>query len=210
MHTPRPTESPNHMKRTQTTLLIAAIAISLTALLRPAPTPAYANVASSDSPIAVCALPTLINELMASDRFLPDREAYTEELSQQINELLEKRNELQQELSNMNPEDPGAQETFGEYQSLNQKIARLRQENSQKIETFTAKQIKECNRLVRSSARAVAEDLGFEFVISSADPQEDLAETVDALFRQLTSRPVIMFPEENDITADVRDDLNLE
>ncbi len=78
------------------------------------------------------------------------------------------------------------------------------------MEIYTAKQVKECNALVRSSTRAVAEDLGFDFVISSADEEEELAESVEVLFRQITSRPVIMFPEENDITSDVRDDLNLE
>lgn len=199
------------MKRTHTTLVVAALAISLVALFRPAPTTAHAGAAvMSDSTIAVCALPTLINELMASGRFLPERDAYQKDLNEELDELRERLTELQQQLQNMNPDDPGAQETFNEFQQLRQQLAQGQQENARKLEAFTARQVKECNRLVRSSARAVAEDLGFEFVISSADPEEDLAETVETLFRQLTSRPVIMYPEENDITIDVRDDLNLE
>jgi len=165
----------------------------------------------ADESIAVCSLPNLINDLMGSDRFLPDREAYVADRTEELRELNEQGREMSQRLSTMTPEDPGAQELFESVQRLREQIARKQAENAALVETFTATQLSECNDLVRSSARAVAEDLGYAFVIASADPDEDLSkQSVEVLLRQLTSRPVIMFPEDNDITSDVRDDLKLE
>ena len=197
------------MNKPHTPLLAITVIVCAVALLRPTHAPAYASM-NAESSIAVCALPTLINELMSSDRYAPDREAFAEELTKELNELTQRGRELSVELRELQPDDPAAQPKLREIQELREAIARVQQQNSRRLEVFTAEQIKECNRLVRSSAQAVAEDLGFEFVISSADAEEDLADSVETLFRQITSRPVIMFPEENDITSDVRDDLNLE
>ncbi len=174
------------MKKSTTPLLLLALAMSAFALLRPLPSPAYANTMMADSSIAVCALPSLINDLMGSDRFSPQRLAYQEELNAELQELNERGRELGQRLSNMTPEDPGAQDAFAQFQRLREQVSRLQAENSRKMEIYTAKQVKECNALVRSSTRAVAEDLGFDFVISSADEEEELAESVEVLFRQIT------------------------
>jgi len=200
------------MKKTMTPLLITALGMSVFALFRPAASPAHAEtMLVADESIAVVALPTLINELMKSDRYLPDREAYSEELTVELRTINERGMELSERLQSMTPEDPGAQDLYAEFTQLRETLVRMQGENARKIETFTAKQIQECNELVRSSARAVADDLGFDFVVSSADADEELTDqSVEVLLRQLTSRPMIAFPEDNDITSDVRDDLNLE
>ncbi len=200
------------MQKTTTPLLLAALTLSVIALFRPDTSPALAETARlADESIAVVALPTLINELMASDRFQPDRVSYTEELNDELRQISERGRELSTRLQQMDPEDPGAQDLFAEMTKLSETLGRLQRENARKVEAHTASQIKECNELVRSSARAVADDLDFAFVISSADPDEELTDqSVEVLLRQLTSRPMIKFPEENDITSEVRDDLNLE
>jgi len=142
------------MNRTQSLLLTAAVAMSAFALLRPQASTAHASLMADES-IAVCSLPNLINDLMGSDRFLPDREAYVADRTEELRELNEQGREMSQRLSTMTPEDPGAQELFESVQRLREQIARKQAENAALVETFTATQLSECNDLVRSSARAV-------------------------------------------------------
>lgn len=200
------------MNKTSTPLLLLAVALSGLAFLRPAASEARATTAvMADGSIAVVALPSLMNELMQSDRFLPDRTAYEQELNDELQAMADELRAFSERHANLQPDDPGAEGIVSQFGEMRRRLGEKQGENTRKIEAFTVRQIKECNELVRSSAKAVADDLGFEYVVASSDPDEGLTDqSVELLLRQLTARPMIMFPEDNDITSDVRDDLNLE
>ncbi|MEM9083233.1 MAG: OmpH family outer membrane protein [Planctomycetota bacterium] len=162
--------------------------------------------------IAVCAVPAIINDLMASDRFEPDFLDRQEELREEVQPLIEELEELQAQLTapDADPEDPALQLAFERFQQLRNQLAQLSQQHNATLDGFRAKQIIEAYELIKASAQAVATELGFEYVISSADDFEELAESTQIVVRQLTVRPVMMYPEAADITEAVRDDLNLE
>jgi Skp family chaperone for outer membrane proteins len=193
--------------------LVAVLALSAAALaLRPVALPeATAELAGGEPSIAVCAMPTLINELMDSDRFRPAIENVRPELREQLGAVSEEMQDLRDRLQEFDPEDPADQRDAQRFRELNMELDSLRRQLNAAVQRATAAQIAECYELVRSSADAVGEDLGFDYVISTGDPQEALnTDDFNVTLRQITARPVLRFPEGTDITDDVRDDLNLE
>lgn len=162
--------------------------------------------------IAVCAVPAIINDLMASDRFEPDFLERQEELREEVEPLIDELEELQAQLTapDADPEDPALQQAFERFQQLRGQLSQISQQHNVTLDAFRAKQIIEAYELIKASARAVATEQGFQYVISSADEFEELAESTQVVVRQLTVRPVMMYPEAADITEAVRDDLNLE
>jgi Skp family chaperone for outer membrane proteins len=195
-------------------LVIIAVVVALL-VLRDVPFARTADARSmmlSDEPvIAVCAIPALVNELMQSDRFLPERTRVEEEGQAELRQLRDEANRIRDEVRERGPDDPGAQEGIRRFRNLAEKIARSEGELAQRLQRLTAEHLGQCYDLARSSAVAVAEDLGFEYVIASGSADEELNRQVpEVLLRQITARPMLKAPEEADITADVRDDLNLE
>ena len=202
------------MRTWERTLLLALTLAVLALLARVSFSPAaYAIDSPRDEPshtIAVCATPSIINELMASERFAPDRENADPEARKKLEELRSELRDLQERLKNADPNDPVAQKDRARAREAVSEFQQLQQQLAEAVETKTAEQLAACFALVKSSAAAVAEHLGFEYVISTGDPEEKLNTTnSEVTLRQITARPVIRFPKVVDITDDVRDDLKL-
>jgi len=160
--------------------------------------------------IAVCAVPALVNELMQSDRFKPEREALEAQFRTEMQSIEQRLSTLRDRAQN-NPDDPGMEGLAQEFGELRRKLAEKQREAAQALEKKTAEQLLQCYELARTSASAIAEQLGFNYVLASVGPDEELNDaSVEVAVRQMMSRPAVMFPKEADITDDVRDDLNLQ
>lgn len=191
-----------------------ALLLSLSATL---PTTGVARAAddaadTAEPRLAVCALYKIADELMDTDRFKPDRVEFENQLRDEtLRPMVDQLKELQKRLESMDQKDsefPETRERFFRLQSLAQ---RTTQEIGQKVERKVAEQLKECYALARASAVAIAEEKGFNYVIASNAPDDELeAETVVALVRDMLSRPVLHSPKGVDISDDVRQDLKLE
>ncbi len=195
-------------------LILAVLAVSAAAIaLRPIALPrALARDDGDEAPsIAVCAMPTLINELMASDRFRPELENVAPDLRDELEAVTEEMADIRDRLQDFDPEDPADQRDAQRFRELRLEQESLQRQLNAAVQRATAEQIARAYELVRSSADAVGADLGFAYVISTGDPREELNTTdFNVTLRQITARPVLRFPDGADITDDVRDDLNLE
>ncbi|MEO1130233.1 MAG: hypothetical protein AAFX05_11080 [Planctomycetota bacterium] len=203
------------MRTVERLALVIVAAVVALLVLRDIPFARSADAHSmmlADEPvIAVCAIPTLVNELMQSDRFLPERTRVEEEGQAELQGLRDEANRIRDEVRERGPDDPAAQNSIRRFRALAEQIARGENQLALRLQRLTAEHLGQCYELARSSAIAVAEDLGFEYVIASGSSDEELNRQVpEVLLRQITARPMLKAPEEADITADVRDDLNLE
>ena len=162
--------------------------------------------------IAVCALYRIADELMETDRFKPERVELENNLrDEELKPLYEQLRELQKRLEGMDQKDPAFAGTRERYFRLQNQARNTTQEITQKVERKVAEQLEQCYQLVRASAAAIAEDMGFNFVLASNSSEEALKkETVVSLVRDMMGRPVLLAPKEADITEDVRQDLKLE
>lgn len=205
------------MRPIERSCLYALLALSVLLAWRHGPVSAPAHARQDASApdaarIAVCSVVKVTDELMNTDRFKPERQEYEEQLrTDQLKPLVEQLEALRDKLEAMDRQSPEFQEGREQFARLQREAQAVGQQVAQKVELKVAEQLKECYMLVRSSAQAIAEDLGYSYVLASADPEEELQKgPVVSIMRDLLSRPVIMYPVKADITEDVRKDLKLE
>ncbi|HBS29187.1 MAG TPA: hypothetical protein DEB06_06980 [Phycisphaerales bacterium] len=197
--------------------LVLAVALGLRAsvvspALARAPREAGGGREAPAPVIAVCAVNPLVDDLMDSDRFKPDREelekTLREELLEPINEELGKLQKDSEAVDRSNEDE--VRKLRDRYVELQREGARRQGEIARRVEEKVAAQLVECYGLVRESAIDIAEDLGFNYLLASTGADEELEkETVVALTRDMSNRPVLLSPKGTDITEDVRVDLKL-
>ena len=197
------------MTRSSRLIPLAILALALAVVIRvPFGSMATARPASEDGhTIAVCATLLIVDELMDSDRYKPDRDALEEEKRNQIQPLMEDLQSLSQrgQAAQAAGEDiSGLQQ---EYQALQRRLQQAQQQARQEIAELMQQQIIDCYGLIRTSAKAVAKDLGYDYVVSSSRPDDTMEDNPTGEF---LSRPMLVFPEDTDITEEVREDLKLE
>ncbi len=176
------------------------------------PTTALPEDADKPPRIAVCSSMKIVDDLMETDRFKPARieveEQAKEELLKPIFDLMK---EIEEEAKGLKEDDPKLRELGEKHRGLQRQGQQATQEVAKRIEMKVAEQLIESYQLVRASAVAVAEEKGFNYVLSSTDAEAPMKnEPVMKLVRDFLARPVIMAPKESDITDDVRTDLKLE
>lgn len=203
------------MPRFERCWLFTVTALSICLLARDAVTPAAARLDPHDSEnprIAVCAVVKIIEELMETDRYKPARVEFEddlrEELLKPIADLME---ETKREADGLAEDDPRLRELGERYRSLQRQAQQATQQVVQRVEAKVAEQLGECYETVRSSAVAIAEQRGFNYLIASGDPEDAPKDaTVMKMVRDFLARPVLLSPDGADITEDVRADLKLE
>lgn len=205
------------MRSAERLFLYAAVTTALLLALRAAPLIGPAAHAASpgrgEAPrIAVCAVYSIADALMDSDRFRPERVEFEQELRREsLAPLMEELKRLQKQLEAADRKDANFQELRERYFRQQGVVSRATQEIAKEVEKKVADQLVECYHLVRAAAADVAEDLGYDFVLASNGADEDLRkDSVSGLMRDILGRPVLVSPAEVDITDDVRAHLKLE
>ncbi|MFI4855896.1 MAG: OmpH family outer membrane protein [Phycisphaerales bacterium JB065] len=176
---------------------------------------------SHENHIAVCAINLVMKSLLESDRFLPAREAINvDELIQEYQNLEAQMNALRQQWEQLQggQTDPNQIQSEGERLQAEaerigtrmQEIQELAKQRDQELQQLTLEQLKEAYELARDAAEAVSEDLGYDYVIASQRPDDEFNLNFNALPAEFNARPMLVFPEDADITLDVMSELNLD
>jgi Skp family chaperone for outer membrane proteins len=198
------------MKTPDRIALFALLAFALFLIARPST--ALPEDADTPARIAVCSSMKIVDDLMETDRFKPARVEVEEQAREELlKPIVDTLKEIEEEAKGLNENDPKLRELGEKHRGLQRQAQQASQEVARRVEMKVAEQLIECYQLVRASAVAVAEDKGFNYVLSSTDSEAPLkTEPVMKLVRDFLARPVIMAPKEVDITDDVRTDLKLE
>jgi len=198
--------------------LIAVIALSTlfsVTLTRLIDSPASAaRVLSEPVPearIAVCSILEITEELMNTDRFRPAREAEEQRLTATLQDLRQRITALSEKLRGAARDDPEFADEREQFSRLMGEFQQRQGLAQQQLEMFVVGQFREAYAMAKSSARAVAQDKGFTYLIASTPPDKEIIENrpMEAVRNDMFQRPVLMSPEGTDINDDVRDDLNL-
>ncbi|MEO1130232.1 MAG: OmpH family outer membrane protein [Planctomycetota bacterium] len=162
--------------------------------------------------IAVCGISELMNEMLNSDRFAPEREEMEQKANAVLAEALREVQALRADLEGKDPSEPDVQQKLQQLQEMGRRIQAMRDEIAKRLDRFAAEQAVECRKLVIASAAAVAGDLGYRYVISSGarDATYNTEGGLVQVWRQMATRPVVAWPDATNITEDVREDLNLD
>lgn len=198
-------------------VFLAAIASSLFTILALhllTGTGATARPVYQEGDIAICDVASLAEDMMDSDRYLPAREAKQAELeTKYLTPLREQATALEQQF--VEAQAAGDQERMQQISQqgmmLQQQGAEAQQNFQTELQQFISEQFQDAYSNIVESAAAVGDELGYTYVASSSPPASDFEdETFADLLTEVLSRTYVHYPEGVDITAEVRDDLNLD
>lgn len=160
--------------------------------------------------IAVVDIVGVVERMMDSDKYKPARDEAGAAAESEIKPMRDRLQSLEERLRGLPQGDPAFNDVGREYQQLRAELERKAQGLGRDMDQLTMRQLIECYRLARASADAVAEQMGFAYVIASRPVDKDLeAPDTASAVRQLVARPMLRFPEGTDITPDVKQDLKL-
>ncbi len=210
------------MSRVERLALWAALLLALGAFLGSGPIrAAFAERSSDDdAPFAVCAIWDLTDELARSPRFAESREERLIALRSRGHEAaLAEYERLRRELDAIDRESASEEEMArGQelWQQTNDAWEKLEEFQGAFEEHRTSMYLADYRAAlsqVLESAEAIAEDMGFSCVVSTTlpiDDQKKQPEDVWDLWEIVKFQAAAVYPDDADITADVRDDLKLE
>ena len=190
---------------------IAVVAAGGRLLDRDAFAQADSAASKPDQSVAVCDLVSIVEKLMESDRYRPAREELQAAAEAELAPLRDAGQQIEQRARNTPQDDPSFPEIFREFQRAQQDYQQKVQEGARRIEELTVSQLKEAYEVARASAEDVAADLGYEYLIASRDATKEIeAIDVAGAVRAMLARPIILAPEDVNITPDVLADLKLD
>jgi len=91
-----------------------------------------------------------------------------------------------------------------------EELEELGSERELELQQLTIEQLEEAYELTRGATEAVAEELGYDYVLSSQRPDDEFNLNMSSIPAEFNARPAIVFPEGVDITLDVIAELNLD
>lgn len=218
------------MQRTERIVIYAALAICLALGLRAGQTPpANAGQPASPAPareadaaagregddpaparLATCDIYDLIEKLVVGERFEAPRKAEEERIRRRLKPLEDEIAALESQLKLDDPDDPAAQARARDYQKRRGDYSLLRGQSQQDFNDFVARQYIEAYDQVRAAAAKIAQRRAFTHVIASRSADRAITATdPERLVESFLGRPVVVAPDDSDITADVAAELNL-
>lgn len=194
---------------------VAPVEISAPAVApQTAAVPAAASVAGGLAPFAVCDIYKVAEKLVAGPRYQTRITAKQQEIQAQLKPLEERiraaRAKLE-EVANPDQLSPEAQAALSDGTAAQQEYQQLAGRLQSEAEQFLAAINYEAYREVNASIDAIAAQRGYVYVFASRSLEGEQPPTAITSFVQgALSRPVLTFPKQADITADVLADLKLE
>ena len=189
-----PTDDEDHAQMAQTpAALPAALAFRGGHMLPPALAADHTNARA----FAVCGVTGIIDDMMETDRYRPDRLEYEQEVREELmGDLTSQMQALEQQVQSVEPGSEDFNRLREQYFRLQGEATRRQQEVRRRVEVKVVEQLVDCRMIVLASTRAVADDLGFEFVLSSESTEKEYEqENVRDLVLDFLSRPVVVYPE---------------
>lgn len=155
--------------------------------------------------IATCDVYAVIQLLVESDRYKPNRLAEQEKARTELKEIAEQIRSLETQLKSMNPNDEKSFAIFRDLTAQKDFFA----ERQGDLDEFLGTQFVQAYEEVRKAADAVGERRGFSHVIASRRASEKPTADMDRITQQVLSRPILRAPSADDITEDVLSELKL-
>ncbi len=190
----------------------AIVAAALLAVgLRPAtgtlsPTPA----GGAEVRIATVDTLSLLERLMETEAYRLEREQHTTSWNDQLKAMSENIQALEARLIAMTPQDPAAQEVYGQYQSQQQAIQELQQRAYADVDEFSARQLADGYRKLHEACNRVATERGYTHVVSTRLAIDELREVgTNILLQEVMIRPLLRAPAGDDLTDAIADALQL-
>lgn len=153
---------------------------------------------------------TLLEGLIESDKYKPAREARDQEIKTQYETLQAELKSLETKFQLIPQGTPEWQQTAEQGRQKTMEIQQFSQQKGREQDAFVASQVKDAYAVVHKAVNDVAERLGYTHVVATRlDPAAMKAESLAPAMQEILARPLIRTTASDDITAQVRAELNL-
>ncbi|HRQ73827.1 MAG TPA: OmpH family outer membrane protein [Phycisphaerales bacterium] len=153
---------------------------------------------------------SLLERLMETEAYRLEREQHTTSWNDQLKAMSENIQALEARLIAMTPQDPAAQEVYGQYQSQQQAIQELQQRAYADVDEFSARQLADGYRKLHEACNRVATERGYTHVVSTRLATDDLREVgTNVLLQEVMIRPLLRAPAGDDLTNAIAEALQL-
>ncbi|GMV70616.1 MAG: hypothetical protein AMXMBFR77_04550 [Phycisphaerales bacterium] len=153
---------------------------------------------------------SLLERLMETEAYRLEREQHTSSWNDQLKAMSENIQALEARLIAMTPQDPAAQDVYGQYQSQQQAIQELQQRAYADVDEFSARQLADGYRKLHEACNRVATERGYTHVVSTRLAIDELREVgTNILLQEVMIRPLLRAPAGDDLTDAIADALQL-
>jgi len=200
------------MTRAERFFVYAAAAVALAAGLGSLTVDrtAVASRQSSDHATATVNVLGLMQEMLQTGSYLPERERVAAEFTGQIEAAEGELQRLQNEIQLVGQQAPNAGQLRQQYQMTAQRLQQLGNQATQAFQELTARQAIDAYAAVAAAVDKVAAEGNYRTVFASnRDPAIAAANNLTAVTQEILARPVLYGTDVDDLTAIVRDELGL-
>lgn len=184
-----------------------------------APAPAAPDAAK----IATCDIYSLVQTLIASDQYKPAQNIEQERIKARLAPIEEELRtidlqnaKLREELSGADSKDAAVQEKLRTYnasaqafESKLQPYNKLKSELADAYAIFVVGQFYDAHQRITAEAKRIATAAGYTHVIAQKEGDMSGARDPQQLVEDFLARPIVMAPENSDITESVRTAMKL-
>lgn len=198
------------MRRVSTPLSIGLLAAVVLIAVITWPTRATTVQAAEEHRVATVDILLLLQRLMQTDEYLPQREAVSEEWSNRIQGAQANLDKLEAEIRLLSPNDPRSMALRQQYQQSAQQLQQLSQQGQQAFQSMTAEQASSGYTRIRDRARQMATEWGYSHLIASRTEVDFSGVTnLPGVTQEILARPVLLSPPGDDITEAIAEAMNL-
>lgn len=183
-------------------ILIVAASALLFLLLRPAH--ATESERTARGPIAVVDVFEVLEYMFEKPEYVDARASVDAEITQRFDSLRDEAMALQAQMTGIDQTDPRFAELSARMRELQNRAQQLDTQSRDQGQQLTAQQLVEIFRLIHEGSVKVAQDMGYTTVFASRLDFDNIpAQNPSLVAQEFLARPVLLIPDEDNITEDV-------
>ncbi|USN99613.1 MAG: hypothetical protein H6810_02820 [Phycisphaeraceae bacterium] len=158
--------------------------------------------------VATIDMLSLLEDMLQTDTFKPDRDQFRDGWAQRIQGLEDQLSQIENELRLATPTDPNVQQLQQKYQQTGYQYQQTQQQASMEFNRYSADQAATAYSTLYQEAAAMAKELGYSHLVASRRDGE-IADrgNLATVTQEILARTMIVAPEADDLTDRLREKL---
>ena len=194
------------------TIRLAALALMIAALVTLTHS-VRGNTQNAGAPparIATIDLLGLLEDMLQTDAYKPDRDEFRGEWETKISDMQNALAQIEGELRLASPTDPNTRQLQQRYQQTGYQYQQLQRQAGMEFDRFSADQAASAYAMLHEKAAELAAELGYTHLVTSRRSGE-IADrgSLATVTQEILARAVILSPDTDDLTETLRDRLSI-
>lgn len=170
----------------------------------------WQGAADAGPKFATADLLTLLEDMLQTDDYKPARDAYRGEWETQLEEIQGRLQRIETELRMGGQQNPNARALQQQYQQTGFEFQQIQRDATLGFDQFNAEQAAEAYQKLQAEARSLAKSLGYSHLfVNRENPMITERGNLATVTQEILARPLALSPEDNDLTARIREQMSI-